>query len=151
MVTEGLSPTGNPKDQFHYSQDTEEYNNYYSGVSAGYGVRFFIIESSPPRKIVVGYNEPNTPASDNNLSRGAEIISIDGENIEDSNNTDALNAGLFPVAVGESHTFVVKDLNAPEERTFTMVSAETTSMPVKNVNTFDVAGSKWVISHSTLT
>ena len=142
MVTEGLSPTGNPKDQFHYSQDTEEYNNYYSGVSAGYGVRFFIIESSPPRKIVVGYNEPNTPASDNNLSRGAEIISIDGENIEDSNNVDALNAGLFPVAVGESHTFVVKDLNAPEERTFTMVSAETTSMPVKNVNTFDVAGSK---------
>ena len=142
MVTEGLSPTGNPKDQFHYSQDTEEYNNYYSGVSAGYGVRFFIIESSPPRKIVVGYNEPNTPASDNNLSRGAEIISIDGENIEDSNNVDALNAGLFPVAVGESHTFVVKDLNATEERTFTMVSAETTSMPVKNVSTFDVAGSK---------
>ena len=142
MVTEGLSPTGNPKDQFHYSQDTEEYNNYYSGVSAGYGVRFFIIESSPPRKIVVGYNEPNTPASDNNLSRGAEIISIDGENIEDSNNVDALNAGLFPVAVGESHTFVVKDLNATEERTFTMVSAETTSMPVKNVSTFDVADSK---------
>ena len=142
MVTEGLSPTGNPKDQFHYSQDTEEYNNYYSGVSAGYGVRFFIIESSPPRKIVVGYNEPNTPASDNNLSRGAEIISIDGENIEDSNNTDALNAGLFPVAVGESHMFVVKDLNATEERTFTMVSAETTSVPVKNVTTFDVAGSK---------
>jgi len=62
-----------------------------------------------------------------------------------------LNAGLFPVAVGESHTFVVKDLNATEERTFTMVSAETTSMPVKNVSTFDVAALKWVISHLILT
>ena len=53
MVTDGLSPSGNPKDQFHYSQDTEEYNNYYSGVSAGYGVRFFIIENTTLLKIVL--------------------------------------------------------------------------------------------------
>ena len=142
MISDGLSPSGNSKDQFHYSQNTEEYNQYYSGVSAGYGVRFFIIASSPPRKIIVGYNEPNSPASEANLSRGAEIISIDGEAIEDSNNVDALNAGLFPVALDETHTFVVRDLNATEDRTFTMVSAETTSVPVKNITTFDVAGTK---------
>ena len=35
MITDGLSPSGNSKDQFHYSQNTEEYNQYYSGVSAG--------------------------------------------------------------------------------------------------------------------
>ena len=29
MVTDGLSPSGNAKDQFHYSQNTEEYNQYY--------------------------------------------------------------------------------------------------------------------------
>ncbi|MFQ3346198.1 MAG: carboxyl-terminal processing protease [Porticoccaceae bacterium] len=142
MITDGLSASGNSKDQFHYSQNTEEYNQYYAGVSAGYGVRFFIISSSPPRKIIVGYNEPNSPASEANLSRGAEIISIDGESIEDSDNVDALNAGLFPVALGETHTFVVRDLNATEDRTFTMVSAETTSVPVKNITTFDVAGAK---------
>jgi hypothetical protein len=142
MVTDGLSPTGNAKDQFHYSEDTEVYNQYYSGVSAGYGVRFFIIASSPPRKIVVGYNEPNSPASAANLSRGAEIISIDGEAIEDSNNVDVLNAGLFPETLGETHTFVVRDLNATEDRTFTMTSAETISVPVKNITTFDVAGTK---------
>ena len=142
MITDGLSPSGNSKDQFHYSQNTEEYNQYYSGVSAGYGVRFFIIASSPPRKIIVGYNEPNSPASESSLSRGAEIISIDGEAIVDSNNVDALNAGLFPAALGETHTFVVRDLNATEDRTFTMVSAETTSVPVKNTTTFNVAGTK---------
>jgi carboxyl-terminal processing protease len=142
MITDGLSASGNSKDQFHYRQNTEEYNQYYAGVSAGYGVRFFIIASSPPREIIVGYNEPNSPASEANLSRGAEVISIDGESIEDSDNVDALNAGLFPVALGETHTFVVRDLNATEDRTFTMVSAETTSVPVKNITTFDVAGAK---------
>ena len=142
MVTDGLSPTGNAKDQFHYSENTEVYNQYYSGVSAGYGVRFFVMASSPPRKIIVGYNEPNSPASAANLSRGAEIISIDGEAIEDSNNVDVLNAGLFPETLGETHTFVVRDLNATEDRTFTMTSAETTSVPVKNIATFDVAGKK---------
>jgi len=142
MVTDGLSPTGNAKDQFHYNQDTEAYNQSYLGVSAGYGVRFFVISSSPPRKIIVGYNEPNSPASENGLSRGAEIISIDGEAIENSNNVDALNAGLFPETLGEAHTFVVRDLNAAEDRTFTMSSAEITSVPVKNVATFDVAGTK---------
>ncbi len=102
MRTNGLSPTGNAKDQFHYSQNTEEYNQYYSGVSAGYGVRFFLIASSPPRQIIVGYNEPNGPAANNSLSRGAEIISVDGEAIVDSNNVDVLNAALFPETVGES-------------------------------------------------
>jgi len=142
MRTDGLSPTGNAKDQFHYSQNTEEYNQYYSGVSAGYGVRFFLIESSPPRKIIVGYNEPNGPAANNNLSRGAEIVSVDGEAIIDSNDVDTLNAALFPETVGESHTFVVRDLNATEDRSFTMTSAQTTTVPVKNTATFDVAGTK---------
>ena len=142
MRTDGLSPTGNAKDQFHYSQNTEEYNQYYSGVSAGYGVRFFLIESNPPRKIIVGYNEPNGPAANNNLSRGVEIVSVDGEAIIDSNDVDTLNAALFPETVGESHTFVVRDLNATEDRTFTMTSAETTTVPVKNTTTFDVAGTK---------
>ena len=142
MRTNGLSPTGNAKDQFHYSQNTEEYNQYYSGVSAGYGVRFFLIASSPPRQIIVGYNEPNGPAANNSLSRGAEIISVDGEAIVDSNNVDVLNAALFPETVGESHTFVVRDLNATEDRTFTMTSAETTTVPVKNITTLDVGGKK---------
>ena len=142
MKTDGLSPTGNAKDQFHYSQNTEEYNQYYSGVSAGYGVRFFIIESSRPRKIIVGYNEPNGPAANNSLSRGAEIISVDGEAIIDSNDVDTLNAALFPETVGEAHTFVVRDLNATEDRSFTMTSAQTTTVPVKNTATFDVAGTK---------
>ena len=142
MRTNGLSPTGNAKDQFHYSQNTEEYNQYYSGVSAGYGVRFFVIASSPPRQIIVGYNEPNGPAANNSLSRGAEIISVDGEAIVDSNNVDVLNGALFPTTVGESHTFVVRDLNATEDRTFTITSAETTTVPVKNISTLDVGGKK---------
>ena len=142
MRTNGLSPTLNAKDQFHYMQNTEEYNQYYSGVSAGYGVRFFLIESSPSRQIIVGYNEPNGPAANNNLSRGAEIIFVDGEAIADSNNVAVLNAALFPETVGESHTFVVRDLNATEDRTVTMTSAETTTVPVKNVTTLDVGGKK---------
>lgn len=68
---------------------------------------------------------------------------MDGEAIVDSNNVDVLNAALFPETVGEAHTFVVRDLNATEDRTFTMTSAETTTVPVKNITTLDVGGKKW--------
>ena len=37
---------------------------------------------------------------------------------------------------------MVRDLNATEDRTFTMTSAETTTVPVKNISTLDVGGKK---------
>ena len=51
MKTFALSPSGNPKDKFHFTYDTEEWEKLsQSGISAGYGVEFFRVRSSPPRQ-----------------------------------------------------------------------------------------------------
>jgi carboxyl-terminal processing protease len=142
MRTDALTASGNYKDQFHFTYDTEEWIQLsQSGVSAGYGWELSFIATSPPRSLVVAYNEPNTPAGNNNVSRGAKIISVDGAMVVDGPPA-VLNAGLFPSGLGESHTFEIQDLNSSEIRTVVLTSQEITSQPVKNVKTVDLNGSK---------
>ncbi|CAI8280563.1 MAG: Uncharacterised protein [SAR92 bacterium MED-G29] len=142
MKTDALTATGNAKDQFHFTYDTEVWELLsQSGISAGYGWELSFISTSPPRSLRVAFNEPNTPASDNNVSRGAVIVSVDGALIEDGDPA-VLNAGLFPESLGESHSFVVRDLGATETRTVVMASTEVTSRPVNNVKTVDHNGTK---------
>ena len=136
-----LTPAGNRKDRFHFSLDSEEWQRLaQSGISAGYGMTFSVISSSPPRKVVIVYTEPNTPATDVNLARGAEILEIDGVDLINANgsqNVAILNAGLSPEELGESHEFVVRDLGATEARTVILESAEITSTPVQHVSVID--------------
>jgi hypothetical protein len=142
MKTDAVTPSGNAKDQFHFTYDTEEWKLLsQSGISAGYGWELAFMSTSPPRSLMVAFNEPNTAAADNNVTRGAVIVSVDGAAVEDGS-ADVLNAGLFPSALGESHTFVVQDLGATDTRTLVMESMEITSQPVKNVKTIDHNGSK---------
>ena len=72
-----------------------------------------------------------------NLTRGAEVLKVDGVDLVNDNTQagiDALNAGLFPAAAGETHTFEIRDLDAAHTiRDITMVSADVTSHPVQNV------------------
>lgn len=142
MKTTALTPSGQRKDQFHFTYDTEEWEQLsQSGISAGYGAEFALVTASPPRSIIVTYNQPNSPAADNNLNRGAKIISVDGAVVTDGD-AAVINAGLFPAAAGESHQLVVQDAGATESRTITMVSTQVTSAPVQNLTTMMVNGSK---------
>ncbi|MGB1807357.1 MAG: S41 family peptidase, partial [Porticoccaceae bacterium] len=142
MKTDALTETGNPKDQFHFTYDTEEWELLsQSGISAGYGWELAFVRNSPPRSLVVAFNEPNTAAADNNIGRGAVIVSVDGAAVADGS-ADVLNAGLFPAELGESHTFEVRDLGASETRTVVMESMEIVTEPVKNVKTVDYNGTK---------
>lgn len=142
MKTDALTPSGNPVDQFHFTYDTDVWEQLsQSGISAGYGFNLALISRSPPRQIVVTYNEPNSPAAINNVSRGAEIIEVDGAAVADGD-PDTLNAGLFPSTLGESHSFVIRDLNAVETRTITLTSTEITSRAVKNVKTLALGDSR---------
>ena len=136
-----LTPAGNRKDRFHFSLDSEEWQRLaQSGISAGYGMTFSVISSSPPRKVVIVYTEPNTPATDVNLARGAEILEIDGVDLINANgsqNVAILNAGLSPEELGERHEFVVRDLGATEARTVMLESTEIISTPVQHVSVID--------------
>ena len=73
-----------------------------------------------------------------NLARGAEVLSVDGIDLVNDNTqagVDILNAGLFPSAPNQSHTFGIRDLGSQTARVVTMVSANVTSVPVQNVTT----------------
>jgi len=130
MKTSAKTSNGLPKDRFHFAQNTQEYNQYTeTGVSAGYGFEYVMLQSTPPRKGIVVYTEPNSPAANNNIRRGAEIISIDGEAV-DHGNAKILNAGLMPKKLGEYHSFEIKDLNALSTRTVVLQSSEIVTVPV---------------------
>jgi C-terminal processing protease CtpA/Prc len=142
MKTSATTSNGLPKDRFHYTNNTEKYNQYTeTGVSAGYGFTYLLIQNKPPRKAVIIYSEPNSPAANNNIRRGAEIISIDGEPFANGD-TDILNAGLIPEALGEYHTFEIKDLNALSTRTVVLQSSEIVTVPVHTQNIIDHANKK---------
>ncbi len=133
LKTTAVTSSGRPRDRFHYSQDTAEYQQLASsGAALSYGARFRLLESSPPREGRIAYVEPNSPAAAAGLSRGAEIVSIDGVDFVYGNNTTVLNDGLFPEEAGESHTFVVRDLGETSTRTVVLQAAVVTNEPVKS-------------------
>jgi len=146
LKTQQLSSSGQPKDKFHFTFPYDEWQQLtQSGISAGYGADWAVIRSTPPREILVAFTEPNTPASQANLLRGAEILQVDGVdavNANDQASVDTLNAALFPENTGESHEFVIRAVGATETQTITLVSAEITSSPVQNVGTIDTASGK---------
>ena len=141
MKTFASTPSDAPVDKFHFTIPTDDFRALsQSGVSSGYGLTFAILASSPPRRVVVAYTEPNSPATSDpaNLLRGASILTVDGADLVNGNSSadvDALNAGLFPSDVGETHVFTVLDLGSDEPREVTLTSATITSDPVQNVGT----------------
>lgn len=144
LKTTATTASGAPKDDFHFTQDTDEFiAQSQSGTSGGYGAEFVLLENRPPRNVVVAFTQPNSPATTApaSLARGARLLEIDGVDVingDSAADVDTLNAGLFPANAGEVHQFRVRDLDGTE-RTFSMTSAIITSQPVQNVSTLTTA------------
>lgn len=133
LKTPAITPSGNPKDRFHFTSPTAQWEQLsQSGVEAGYGVQWVLIAARPPRKLVVAYVEPGSPAA-GKIDRGADIQKIDGVAVVDGSPAP-LNAGLFPASVGDTHTFEFKDV-AGATHTVALTSANVTHQPVQNVKT----------------
>ena len=142
LKTTATTASGQDKDKFHFTYDTETYNQLsQGGVSAGYGITWAFISNTPPRQLRIAFVEPNTPASNiaNPLARGGTILEVDGVDINDNTQAgiDTLNAGLFPDDPGETHTFRVQDVGSMGSREVTLTSATITSDPVQNVDVFN--------------
>jgi carboxyl-terminal processing protease len=139
LKTSATTPSGNPKDKFHFTYTTAEWVALsQSGVEAGYGAQWVVIASRPPRHVVVAYTEPSSPAAASGLARGAQVLSVDGVdliNASDSTSVNTLNAGLYPSGPGVAHSFSILDLGSNVPRTVTLVAANVTSTPVQNVGT----------------
>ncbi len=144
LKTTALTATGSKKDKFHFIYATSEWEALsLTGTQAGYGVQWILLSPAPPRSVVVAYTEPGTPATNanTNLVRGESVLKVDGVDVVNSNTQaeiDTLNAGLFPTATNQSHTFVIQDLLG-NQRAITMQSANIVSTPVQNVHTIATA------------
>jgi hypothetical protein len=143
MKTTQMDAAGQPKDKFHFTYQTSTWETLSTqDVQPGYGVQWVLVSTTPPRQLVIAYTIPNTPATAANLSRGAEILTIDGVDLVNANDQasiDTLNAGISPSAVGQTHTFTVRDLGSGTTRTVSLTSQAVTENPVPLVSTFTTA------------
>ena len=141
LKTTAITASGRPKDKFHFTYATDVWVALsQGGVEAGYGAEFAVLAPTPPRRIVVAFTEAGSPAF-TQLSRGDEILQVDGVDAVNGGtaaNVTALNAGLFPGATGQAHTFMVRN-TAGATRTVSMTSASITHVPVPIVTTFNTA------------
>jgi carboxyl-terminal processing protease len=136
LKTPATTKSGRGKDRFHFYYKTSDWEQLSSsGVEASYGFQVVLLSAFPPRRAVIAYTEPNTPAAAAGIDRGAEITMVDGVDLVNggtSANVDTLNAGLFPAGPDETHTFVIVDLGSTTPRTVQLTTATTTSVPVVN-------------------
>ncbi|HEY5806457.1 MAG TPA: S41 family peptidase [Povalibacter sp.] len=146
LRTSAITPSGADKDKFHFTYDTDDWIALsQSGVSAGYGAQWFLIEPAPPREVRVAYVDPNTPAAAAGVQRGDLVVAIDGADAINGDTqaiVNTLNAGLFPDALNESHQIRLRPANGGAEYTATLVSQNVTSTPVQNVHVIDSNGTK---------
>ena len=138
LKTSATTPSGKAKDQFHFTYKTSDWVALsQSGQSVGYGTTWSLISTTPPRRAVIAFVEPSPPAATAaaNLSRGEEIVTVDGVDLVNDNTQagiDKLNAGLSPSANGEQHTFGIKELNGAT-RNVTLTATTVTENPVPTV------------------
>lgn len=123
--------SGQPKDQFHFTYNTAQYYALsQSGTSLGYGIVWDLIQTTPPRRVVVQYLQGGTPAASQGVTRGAELQSIDGVSVVNDNTqagVNTINNALFSPTNGSTHTLVFRTRSG---------SQLTTQLPAANV-TFD--------------
>lgn len=136
LRTTAKTASGSDKDNFHFSQNTAEYRQQtQAGVRSGYGISWKFGSTRPPREVAIAYTEPTSPATAQNLGRGAKLLEVDGIDFVNDNSqagVDKINAALFPAKAGESHQFTF--VNPQGVRTtYTLVAADVPTSPVQNV------------------
>ena len=146
LKTSAITPSGTLKDHFHFTYPTAQWLALsQAGVVVGYGATWSVLAGTPPRKVLVAYTEPNSPATaaGADLARGASILAIDGVdlvNASDAASVVTLNAGLSPSTPGEMHSFTLQDTPGAASRTVSLAATTVTETPVQNVKTYTVAG-----------
>ena len=147
LKTLETTPSGAAKDNFHFSQPTDEFLEQRNAAPvSGYGAEFAVFAATPPRDVRVVFTDPDTPASTPvsgqvPFVRGSKVLEIDGADMINGNDVDTLNAGLFPAVAGETHTFRVQDPDG-SEHTIDVTSADVPVKPVNRTAVFDTSSGK---------
>ncbi|AXE63833.1 peptidase [Hyphomonas sp. CACIAM 19H1] len=138
LRTFATTPSGKEKDDFHFSEPTEEYLAARNAApTATYGASYIAFSTTPPRDFRIRYTEPNSPAStmvsgQPNFERGSRILRINGIDLVSTNSPsdiNQLNAALFPSTPGLTNSFTVEDPDGAT-RTVSLTSVNLSSKPV---------------------
>jgi C-terminal processing protease CtpA/Prc len=137
LKTNERTASGTFKDNFHFSQSTEDYNQRtQSGITSGYGISWEFVSASSPRRLIVRFTEPNSPAAIASVIRGYELKSIDGidfVNASDEAEVDQINAALFPSDPGQTFNFVFSDESKNDVLDINLTSQNIELQTVQNV------------------
>lgn len=130
LKTTATTASGKPKDQFHFTYTTAEWEASLNGVELGYGMLLALTRTTPPRKAVITIVEPGSPADLAGLRRGDELQTVDGTdfvNAPDAASVKIINAGLFPAAQG-THTLAFSRNGAPISANLQAVEVSTSAV-----------------------
>ena len=136
-----LTDSGARRDRFSFTYPTDKWKALSeNAVEAGYGIEWSLASTTPPRRIRIAYVEAGSPAANAGLMRGDEVVSVDGNaaDVADAAGVDALNAGLFPGALGEAHSFVFQRNGSTLSPRLT--SASITKNPVPQARVLTLPG-----------
>jgi len=144
LKTPALTESGQPKDKYHFTYATEEWEKEQSsGIELGYGVTWKRNSATVPRTWLVAMVEPGSPAAVAGLRRGDMLLKVNGVDFVNGGSADQvnrINAGLFPESAGAAHQFTLQRGGATFD--VSMTGADVRIDPVKHVQVLDTPTGK---------
>jgi C-terminal processing protease CtpA/Prc len=143
LKTTALTESGQPKDKYHFTYPTADWEALNNGIDSGYGITWSRSSATAPRTWLATVVEPGSPADVAGVRRGDLLLATDGIDFVNGSDTQSvvkINAALFPEAAGEVHTFTLRRNGVSFD--ISMKAADVKVSPVKNVKTFDTATGK---------
>lgn len=144
LKTPALTESGQPKDKYHFTYATEEWEKEQSsGIELGYGVTWKRNSATVPRTWLVTLVEPGSPADLAGLRRGDMLLKVDGVDFVNGGTADQvnrINAGLFPESAGAAHQFTLQRGGTTFD--VSMTGADVRIDPVKHVQVLDTPTGK---------
>lgn len=144
LKTSAVTASGAPKDRFHFTYPSAQWDAQQKGANIGYGMYWSRnADGKAPRTWRLSYVVPGTPAALAGMQRGDQLIEVDGIDFVNANSTEAvakLNAGVTPTMAGEQH--VLRVLRGAQTLDFTLTSSALNVNPILQSQVLDTPGGK---------
>jgi len=129
-----FTASGKPKDQFHFTYVTTEYDALEnSGNVAAFGFTAAILAGSPPRNVVVAYVDPGSPAAAIGITRGMTFLDVDGVDVVNGSDVTTLNDGIFTPTAGQTYTFTLEQPASTQTINVSLTAQVLAEVPVQDV------------------